>query len=77
MLLTDVVMPGIVSKAFVRQVQELRPGIQVLFMSGYERPPDAPEGWPEAGIPLLAKPFSRSALLAMVAKMLAVDVNAR
>jgi two-component system, cell cycle sensor histidine kinase and response regulator CckA len=76
LLLTDVVMPGIVGKAFVSKVQELRPGIQVLFMSGYERPPDPPAGWPEAEVPLLAKPFSRSALLAMVARMLAVDVTA-
>jgi two-component system cell cycle sensor histidine kinase/response regulator CckA len=76
LLLTDVVMPGIVGRAFIGKVQELRPGIQVLFMSGYERPPNSPKGWPASEVPLLAKPFSRSALLAMVAKMLAADVGA-
>jgi len=70
LLLTDVVMPGLVGKAFVAQVRELRPRIQVLFMSGYERPADPAREWPDAGMPLIGKPFSRSVLLTTVAGML-------
>ena len=73
LLLTDVVMPGLVGKAFVAQVRELRPRIQVLFMSGYERPADPAREWPDAGMPLIGKPFSRSVLLTTVAGMLTAD----
>jgi PAS domain S-box-containing protein len=70
-LLTDVVMPGIVGHAFAAQVQALRPEVRVLFMSGYERPEDASEGWPGDTVPVLGKPFSRSVLLTAVAQLLA------
>jgi PAS domain S-box-containing protein len=75
LLLTDVVMPGIVGTAFVNQVRAARPGIRVLFMSGYERPGNASSGWPEAETRVLAKPFSGSLLLATVAKEFTTDAG--
>ncbi len=76
LILTDVVMPGITAKAFASQIQAARPGIPVLFMSGYERPGDIAGGWPDADTPVIAKPFSRAALLARVTQMLTTDANA-
>jgi CheY-like chemotaxis protein len=67
LLLTDVVMPGMTGAEFAAQVEAVRPGIQVLFMSGYEQPPGV------AGAPVLAKPFSRAALLAQVSHLLIAD----
>jgi PAS domain S-box-containing protein len=76
LVLTDVVMPGMTSKAFADQVHAMRPGIPVLFMSGYERQGANAEGWPDPGTQVIEKPFSRAALLARVTKVLAADIGA-
>jgi PAS domain S-box-containing protein len=70
LLLTDVVMPGMTGEAFAAQVEAVRPGTRVLFMSGYEQPPAV------AGAQVLAKPFSRAALLAQVSHLLIADPGA-
>ena len=72
-MLTDIVMPGITGAAFAAQVQVMRPGIQVLYMSGYERPDHAAAGWPDADVPVIGKPFSRASLLATVSQLLIIN----
>jgi PAS domain S-box-containing protein len=67
LLLTDVVMPGMTGEAFAAQVEMVRPGIRVLFMSGYEKPVAI------AGAQVLDKPFSRTALLTKVNQLLVTD----
>jgi PAS domain S-box-containing protein len=74
-LLTDVVMPGMTGEAFAARIKTMRPGIRVLFMSGYQRPgggePKAgTDGWPESGIPVIEKPFTRAALLARITRVM-------
>jgi PAS domain S-box-containing protein len=76
LLLADIVMPGMTGMDFAAQVQAVRPGIRILFMSGYERPGTGEDGWPEPGMQVIAKPFSRAALLARVTQLLAEDVGA-
>ena len=60
-LITDVVMPGLRGPELHRQIVELQPNIQVLFMSGYA------EGLPDMKLPdgalFLQKPFRFAALL--------------
>jgi hypothetical protein len=57
-LLTDVVMPGMSGPELAREVQALRPGIAVLFMSGFAG------GHPDANQQLLLKkPFTPEQLL--------------
>ena len=70
LILTDIVMPGMTGEAFAAQAHALRPGLPVLFMSGYERHGDA-EGWPGPETQVIAKPFTRAALLARVTQALA------
>jgi two-component system, cell cycle sensor histidine kinase and response regulator CckA len=70
LVLTDVVMPGMTGKAFAAQAQAVRPGIAVLFMSGYDRQGHA-EGWPAPETQVIGKPFTRAALLARVTRALA------
>ncbi|HWN63554.1 MAG TPA: response regulator [Streptosporangiaceae bacterium] len=70
LVLTDVVMPGITGNAFAAQLRARRPGMKILFMSGYERPHDASETWPGEGLQVIGKPFSRAALLATVSRLL-------
>jgi PAS domain S-box-containing protein len=62
LLVTDWVMPGISGPALAGRVRELKPGIPVLFMSGYQAGP-VPEGdGPDRGS-FIQKPFAPQALL--------------
>jgi PAS domain S-box-containing protein len=67
LLVTDVVMPGVTGEAFAAQVEAVRPGIRVLFMSGYELPGAM------TGAQILDKPFSRATLLAKVNQLLIIN----
>jgi CheY-like chemotaxis protein len=69
LLLTDVVMPGMSGSVFAARARALRPGIGVLYMSGYERMGAPEEGWPQAEH-VIPKPFTRAALLARVSQTL-------
>jgi signal transduction histidine kinase/CheY-like chemotaxis protein len=66
LLFTDVVMPGgIFGPELARQATRLRPGLKVLFTSGYtQNPVKAPDGIGNALI--LTKPFRRRDLAAML-----------
>ncbi|GIF02689.1 hybrid sensor histidine kinase/response regulator [Actinoplanes siamensis] len=62
-LLTDVIMPGMSGTQLAAELRRDRPGLPVLFMSGYTSGP-APGGQElPADAPLLRKPFERQALL--------------
>ena len=76
MILTDIVMPGMTGAAFAAQAKEMRPGLPILFMSGYEQPDSAGAA---SGIDpfeqIISKPFSRPALLAKVTQMLTANAG--
>ena len=74
MVLTDIVMPGMTGAAFTAQVRALRPGLPILFMSGYDRP-DIAAGGIDPFAPIISKPFSRPALLAKVSQILTADAG--
>jgi PAS domain S-box-containing protein len=76
LVLTDVVMPGMTGAAFAAQVKAMRPGLPILFMSGYE-PQDiaAAAGGIDPFEQIITKPFSRPALLAKVTQMLTADAG--
>ncbi len=63
LLLSDVVLPGQLSgPRLAKRIEERRPGVKVLFMSGYAEDVRSKEGslWPNHG--LLNKPFRRADL---------------
>ena len=68
LLLTDVIMPHMVGKEVAEKVRTLRPGLPVLFMSGYAQPVLGSTLGEE--ITLLEKPFSEKLLLAKVRDVL-------
>jgi CheY-like chemotaxis protein len=74
LVLTDLVMPGGVSgRQLARELRTSRPGIPVLFVSGYgEDIVDSEDGAVDA--PVVAKPYSRSMLAAAVSDALRVHV---
>jgi two-component system cell cycle sensor histidine kinase/response regulator CckA len=58
-LLTDVVMPGLGGPELAAKLGELRPGLRVLYMSGYTaRPPANADEALGAGASFLQKPFT-------------------
>ena len=61
LLFSDIVMPGMSGWALAKQALAHKPGLRVLFTSGYPRDIDA-SGTVGRTIALLAKPFTRSDL---------------
>ncbi|MDQ6748672.1 MAG: response regulator [Candidatus Dormibacteraeota bacterium] len=70
LVLSDVAMPGLSGKDLFRALSESRPGLPVVFMSGYALGVYAPEGLVEAGVKMLPKPFGQAELLAFVTEAL-------
>jgi CheY-like chemotaxis protein len=71
LLLTDVVLPkGVSGPAIARLARQKRPGVKVLFMSGYPRDAITGDGTLGEGIPLISKPFSKSELARKIREML-------
>jgi CheY-like chemotaxis protein len=77
LLLTDVIMPGMNGKQVADQLAVLRPGIKVLFMSGYSGELIAHHGVLEAGVAYLPKPFTPDSLTAKVREMLGSEDQKR
>jgi PAS domain S-box-containing protein len=61
-LLTDVVMPGTSGPELTRQLVERRPGLKVIYMSGYTEDAIVQHGILNPGIAFLNKPFTAGAL---------------
>ena len=70
LLVTDVVMPHMLGKEVAEQVLMIKPGAEVLYMSGYARPVLASQGRLEPGVALVEKPFSEAELLAKAGQVL-------
>ena len=70
LLVTDVVMPGINGPALAVQLRERRPGLPVLFMSGYADDDEVVGGIRLEGVPFLAKPFAPAELARRVREVL-------
>ena len=71
LLLTDVVLPGgIYGDKLAVQARELRPGLKVLFMSGY--PKNAMDHLGQLGVdaPVLRKPFRNQELAVQLRRLL-------
>ena len=58
LLLTDVVMPGISGRVLAEQLRIARPGISILFMSGYSEETVLLQGMQNLGAHFLQKPFT-------------------
>ena len=70
-LLTDVVMPRMFGQEAAERICALRPGVQVLFMSGYAQGVLSSQGVVESGVNLIQKPFSEAQLLATLGQIIA------
>src|SRR4029077_18266386 len=66
LLLTDMVMPGMTGQDLSARLGRNRPGLRVLYMSGYSERAAVDSAQGDSSMRLLAKPFSRWALLRAV-----------
>jgi len=70
LLLTDVIMPGMSGKGLRDRALELRPGLPVIYMSGYTADIIARKGVLEEGTDFLQKPFTREAIRLKIRQVL-------
>jgi PAS domain S-box-containing protein len=71
LLFTDVIMPGGMSgRDLAEQVRKRRPGIKVLYTSGYTDNAIVHQGRLDPGVLLLTKPYRKSQLATMIRRAL-------
>jgi two-component system cell cycle sensor histidine kinase/response regulator CckA len=75
LLLTDVVMPEMTGPQLARILRAARPGLRVLYVSGYTDDVLDPEELKQPGTSFLRKPFSLAELESRVADLLGTNVN--
>jgi PAS domain S-box-containing protein len=70
LLLTDVIMPDTNGRKLAETIRAARPGLRVLYMSGYPDGAIASHGMLEPGVAYLAKPFTTEAVTRRVREVL-------
>ena len=72
LLFTDVIMPGTMNgRQLATELQTIKPGLKVLFTSGYTENAIIHHGRLDTGVLLLAKPYRKSDMARMIRKALA------
>ena len=74
LILSDVVMPHMTVAELSARLRQSRPGVRLLFMSGYSEAAVYSHGVIEAGAALIEKPFTPESLARQVRE--ALDVTA-
>jgi two-component system, cell cycle sensor histidine kinase and response regulator CckA len=74
LLVTDVVMPQMSGPELAKRLGPLRPGMKVLFMSGYTDDSVLRHGATEGGVAFLQKPITPSLLARKVREVLNSEV---
>lgn len=70
LLVTDVVMPGMSGSEVAAHLSSQRPGVKVLYTSGYAEAGIVQHGVLDPGIAFLRKPFTPKALACAVREVL-------
>jgi CheY-like chemotaxis protein len=71
LMLTDVVMPRMNGRVLADQARELKPGLRILFATGYTRNAIVHNGVVDAGVELITKPYTLEDLAIKLRRILA------
>jgi PAS domain S-box-containing protein len=66
LLITDVGLPGLNGRQLADAARLLRPGLKVIFMTGYAEAAASAQGFLEPGMALITKPFALAELAAKI-----------
>ena len=72
LLVTDVGLPGMNGRQLAEIARQHRPGLRVLFMTGYAEKAAERQGFLEDGMDMVAKPFSIDVLATKIRSMISV-----
>ena len=70
LLVSDVGLPGMNGRQLAEVARTLRPGLKVLFITGYAENATARMGFLDPGMQMINKPFKFTQLTRKVAQML-------
>ena len=73
LLFTDVVMPDLDGRRLADRAREHRPGLKILYTTGYTRNAIVHNGMLDPGVSFLAKPFTLDQLAVKVRQVLDAD----
>ena len=73
LLVTDVGLPGMNGRQLAEIARQHRPGLRILFMTGYAEKAAERQGFLEDGMDMVAKPFSIDVLATKIRSMISVD----
>jgi PAS domain S-box-containing protein len=69
LLVTDVGLPGLTGRQLADQARETRPGLKILFMTGYAESAAISQGFLQPGMEMITKPFELDNLLRKIRSM--------
>ena len=75
LLLTDIVMPEVTGPSLAKSVRELRPGVRMLYMSGYSELTISNQDLLNSDILFLEKPFTPEHLIAKIRAVLGTPMD--
>jgi signal transduction histidine kinase len=70
LLVTDIGLPGMNGRQLADAARAFRPGLKILFMTGYAENAALASGFLEPGMGMITKPFAMKALASRVTKMI-------
>jgi two-component system cell cycle sensor histidine kinase/response regulator CckA len=70
LVLSDVVMPGKSGREMLDEIRKMKPGIKVVFISGYAAHTMSEKGIIEQGVEFIMKPFQKNDLLKKIREVL-------
>jgi CheY-like chemotaxis protein len=69
LMITDVGLPGLNGRQLADEARRLRPGLKILFMTGYAESAAIASGFLEPGMEMITKPFALEAMAARIRSM--------
>jgi CheY-like chemotaxis protein len=66
LLISDIGLPGLNGRQLADAARQLRPGLKVIFMTGYAEAAASAQGFLEPGMVLITKPFAMAELTAKI-----------